>query len=328
MKQPRRMVRMVPASAEIGGRLLHYAISDNEEVPYNGAPPQMWAVNIHGYLAGGGMYWRESARLASTTGWRVVNPSLPGFGGSEPLEWGSLSMEGFSRTIAGLLDHVGAERAVVLGHSMGGAVAVKFAHDYPERTLGLLYRDGAATASWKERRGILARALSPLSPDLGVMAETLMGVALDVPDLLVGRMLSTLRGIFPDARRNLRSAAATIPVAAMLFAADLREEVATIGRRDGLPIVPLWGRFDRITPRRTAEEFAEVSGRDVVWIQGGHSWMLARPGTQPGILRDSDRGRAFVSAVSARSVPDDLTRQRVRRRERILDPLTLFAGRR
>ena len=173
-------VTMVPRTTEIGGRAVNYAVSDNEGV---GVHPQIWAVNIHGYFAGGRMYWRESARLAGAMGWRVVNPSLPGFGGSEPLPWESLSMEGFARTIGGLLDVLGAGPTVVLGHSMGGAVAVRFAHDYPERTLGIIYRDGAATASWKERQGILAKVLAPLSPDLGVMADLFAGVAMDVPDM-------------------------------------------------------------------------------------------------------------------------------------------------
>ena len=42
-------------------------------------------MSLHGYFAGGSMYARESELLAARFGWRVVNPSLPGFGGSDPL---------------------------------------------------------------------------------------------------------------------------------------------------------------------------------------------------------------------------------------------------
>lgn len=299
--QPRRRVRMVPRSVVVGSRRMNYAISDNECIPFNGAPPQVWAVNLHGYFAGGGMYWRESARLAAGLGWRVVNPSLPGFGGSDALSWDDLSMRGFSDTLAGLLDQLDAGPVVVLGHSMGGAVAVQFAHDHPERTLGVVYRDGAATASWKERQGIIAKVLQPLSPDLGAMADLVAAVAVDVPDFLVGRLRSTLRGIMPDARRNLSSVADALPAAAMLFGSDLTAEVDHVARSHQMPILPLWGRYDRITPRHTAEEFERVSGIEVQWVRGGHSWMIARPGTQRNLLTRGDAGRRFLRQVEARA---------------------------
>lgn len=306
-KTQKAKVRMVPETAEIDGRLLHYAVSDNDQIVYNGHAPQVWAVNLHGYFAGGGMYWRESARLAGGLGWRVVNPSLPGFGGSEPLPWDDLSMRGFARTVADLLDHLGVRQAVLIGHSMGGAVAIQFAHDYPERTLGVIYRDGAATASWKERRSLLAKLFSPVSADLGALASMVAGVAMDMPDFLIGRLRSTIRGVIPDARRNLQGVVDALPVAGMLLACDLTREVSVVARTHRLPVLPVWGRSDRITPKHTAAEFARVSGRDVVWVRGGHSWMLARPGTQLSVLRRDDRGCDFAREVRARLLPAEVT---------------------
>ena len=88
-------IRMVPSSMMVEGRRLRFAVSDNVDAygPDGPGSPPIWAVNIHGYFAGGGMYWRESARLAEQLGWRVINPSLPGFGGSDPLDWSDVSME-------------------------------------------------------------------------------------------------------------------------------------------------------------------------------------------------------------------------------------------
>jgi pimeloyl-ACP methyl ester carboxylesterase len=50
-------------------------------------------------------------------------------------------------TIAGLMDTVGIDRAIVVGHSFGGAVAAAFALDHPERTAGLVFLS-AATHPW------------------------------------------------------------------------------------------------------------------------------------------------------------------------------------
>lgn len=289
---------MVPARAVIGGRSWRFAVSDNDTGP--GGRSQVWALNLHGYLASGAMYWRESARLAAALGWRVVSPSLPGFGGTDPLPADGLSLRRFAEGLAALCDHLGAGPVVLLGHSMGGAVAVRFAADHPERTLGVIYRDGAATPAWKQRRGPAVALLSPVSPDLGAMIDLLGAAVLDLPDLAAGRLRSNVRSLLPDARRNLRSVGQTIPVAALLFACDLRAEVAALGSSGEIPMLGVWGRFDRIATRAAAEEFAALSGAPMVWVNGGHSWMLARPGTQARVLTHDARGRTFVERVEGR----------------------------
>ncbi len=293
---------MIPHKHVVDGRRVRYAVSENARVhgPEGPGSEPIWAVNLHGYFAGGGMYWRESSNLAEALGWRVLNPSLPGFAGSDPLPWERVNIREIADVVVHLLDHVGAERAVLLGHSMGGAVAVQFADSHPERVLGIVYRDGAATPGWKHRRGLIVSLLAPVLPDMAGVADLLVAAILDTPDLLVGRRLaSTVRGLWPDARRNLRSMGRTLPVGSMLMAMDLRAEVERIVRR-GIPILPVWGCFDRIVSPDTAREFADLTGIDVVWVPGGHSWMLPRPQGQADILRHLRRGREFVADVVER----------------------------
>jgi len=293
---------MIPHKHVVDGRRVRYATSDNTRAhgPEGPGSEPIWAVNLHGYFAGGGMYWRESSNLAEALGWRVLNPSLPGFAGSDPLPWERVTIAEIADVVAHLLDHVGAQRAVLLGHSMGGAVAVQFADAHPERVLGVVYRDGAATPGWKHRRGLIVSLLAPVLPDMAGVADLLVAAVLDTPDLLVGRRLaSTVRGLWPDARRNLRSMGRTLPVGSMLMAIDLRPAVERIVARD-VPILPVWGCFDRIVSPDTAREFADLTGIDVVWVPGGHSWMLPRPQGQADILRHLRRGREFVADVLER----------------------------
>ena len=142
----------------VEGRRLRFAVSDNVDAygPDGPGSPPIWAVNIHGYFAGGGMYWRESARLAEQLGWRVINPSLPGFGGSDPLDWSDVSMESLANQVMAIAHKVDAGPVVLLGHSMGGAVAVQFAHHHP----GGPSASSIATASAR-RRGRTGGASCP-----------------------------------------------------------------------------------------------------------------------------------------------------------------------
>src|SRR5260221_8898869 len=190
-------VRMVDGSVVIDGRRWRYSVSDNLEA-------STWALNVHGFFAGGGVYWRESSRLAGRLGLRVINPSLPGFGGSDPLPWEEVRMGVMADGLAQLLDHLGAPAAIVLGHSMGGATAMQFAHGFPERTLGVIYRDGVATDSWKERRGLFSYLLRPIVPDLGTALDFLTAFATDIPDLALSRITSMAATAAPDIRLNLR----------------------------------------------------------------------------------------------------------------------------
>lgn len=301
-RRPSPGVRMVPDRALIDGRRVRFAVSDNDEAagPEGPGSKPVWAVNVHGYFAGGGMYWRESSHLAATFGWRMVNPSLPGFAGSDPLPWERVNMKQITAQVAALLDVLGVDQALFLGHSMGGAIAAQFALSDPQRTLGIVYRDGAATPAWRDRHGPIVRLLGPLLPDLAAVGDLVAAAVLDAPDLLIGRRLSsTMRGLWPDARRNIRAMGRTLPVGAMLMTIDMRAELTQVVRA-GVPMLGVWGCFDRICTPATAAEFAAITGVPVQWVLGGHSWMLPRPQAQADILRYLDSGRRFLDDVAER----------------------------
>ncbi len=292
---------MVEEELRVEGRRLRFAVSDNDTTcgPEGPGSPPVWAVNIHGYLAGGSMYWRESARLAERFGWRVVNPSLPGFGGSDAMPWASTSLEAMAHQVSLILHHLDAGPAVILGHSMGGAVAVQYAHDHFNRTIGIIYRDGVATPAWKQRRGIVPALVSPFLPDVAPFADMGASVLIDVPDLLLGRMYSTARSMIPDFRRNVRTMGQSLPVGAMLMSVDLRPEVRQLSAQ-GMPLLAEWGCFDRISDSVCAAEFSEIARTPVQWVPGGHSWMLARPQGQADLLRHVASGQRFMGEVEAR----------------------------
>ncbi|ODT07074.1 MAG: esterase [Mesorhizobium sp. SCN 65-20] len=71
----------------------------------------------------------------------------PGHGWSSRGTGNNETQEGQAATIAALMDHLGIEEAIIVGHSFGGSIAATFALEHPEKTLGLLFL-APATHPW------------------------------------------------------------------------------------------------------------------------------------------------------------------------------------
>ena len=104
-----------------------------------------------------------------------------GFGGSSKRP-NDLSPEVWASDLAGLLDEIGVDDAVIVGISMGGVISQRFALDFPDRTRALILISTSsevnerATAGWNARadlieRGGLGAALTPTGPSLSYGKE-------------------------------------------------------------------------------------------------------------------------------------------------------------
>ncbi len=84
-----------------------------------------------------GYYWKDVIKALADKGYRVIVPDQIGFGkSSKPfIHYSFHLLAKFSKQ---LLDTLGVAKAAVLGHSMGGMLATRFALQYPETTTKLL----------------------------------------------------------------------------------------------------------------------------------------------------------------------------------------------
>jgi pimeloyl-ACP methyl ester carboxylesterase len=78
--------------------------------------------------------WRHQIPALADAGYRVAAPDVRGYGGSDkPLAIEAYSIKNMCADIGGLIAALGAERAIVVGHDWGAAIAYRMALFHPER---------------------------------------------------------------------------------------------------------------------------------------------------------------------------------------------------
>lgn len=104
-----------------------------------------------------GLYWAETIQALTGAGYRVVVPDQLGWGrSSKAVIPYSLHLHAANTRL--LLEHLGVERAAIVGHSMGGMLATRFALLYPEVTTHMVMvnpiglRDTRPGRPWQEPR--------------------------------------------------------------------------------------------------------------------------------------------------------------------------------
>jgi len=111
------------------GELRHIEIHGHR-VGYRSAGSGPAIVLVHG-MAGSSATWR-SVMPALAERFTVVAPDLVGHGGSEKPR-ADYSLGAFASGVRDLMLALGHERATLVGHSLGGGIAMQFAYQFPER---------------------------------------------------------------------------------------------------------------------------------------------------------------------------------------------------
>ncbi|WP_163399501.1 alpha/beta fold hydrolase [Flavobacterium fluviatile] len=96
-----------------------------------------------------GAYWETTIKALSKEGFRVIVPDQIGFGKSSKPDNFQYTFQQFAENTKKLLAHLGIEKTAVLGHSMGGMLATRFALMYPETAEKLILENPIGLEDWK-----------------------------------------------------------------------------------------------------------------------------------------------------------------------------------
>jgi len=225
---------------------------------------------IHG-MAGSSDAWRDLIPLLAKK-YRVVAPDLLGHGQSVKPR-GDYSLGAFAVSLRDLLDELGIARATIVGHSLGGGVAMQFLYQHPDYCERLILISSGGLGS---DVGLILRALS--APG----AELVLPVIAPPPVLKVGNKIGawfTASGMRNPRASEIWRAYSSFSdrptrdafLRTLRSVVDYRgQAVSALNRlhiRAEMPTLAIWGEDDRIIP-----------------VEHGHAAMTARPGARLEVL--------------------------------------------
>lgn len=96
-----------------------------------------------------GAYWKDTIDALSKQGYRSIAPDQIGFGKSSKPEGFQYSFQALADNTRKLLEHLEVEKVTVVGHSMGGMLATRFALMYPQLVDKLVLVNPIGLEDWK-----------------------------------------------------------------------------------------------------------------------------------------------------------------------------------
>lgn len=213
---------------------------------------------IHG-LGGTRASWRHLIPGLARTH-TVIAPDLPGHGGSDPPA-GDYSLGAHACAMRDLLLTLGHPRASIVGHSLGGGVALQSAYQFPERTerIVLISSGGLGAEVTPILRAATLPGADTVVTGLSSIPEALTQRLFGVVPALIGQadarvLAEVLRGLSDERQRRafLRTARTVIDWRGQTVSA-----IRQLGLLSDVPLMVAWGASDKTIPPQHHHALAE-----------------------------------------------------------------------
>lgn len=261
----RRMLLLSGASertVDVDGLPVRYF----EAIPRNGGEETTFVL-VHG-LGDSAETWALVMPALAGEG-RVLAPDLAGFGRTRMPREG-MRFSALTKYLAGFLDAIGVERAVLVGNSLGGAVILRYAATHPDRVAGLFLLDSG---------GLLDGVPPALDPatreEARELVEMTSGPGAQAPNFVLDDLVR--RAQSPAYQAYLHSDEPT----------DISEDLGRIQA----PTTLIWGEHDRLVPPdHGAAMQQEIKGSELILLpDASHLPHLQAPREVLDIIRDQIR---------------------------------------
>lgn len=260
-------------------------------------------VLVHGITQDARTWEPMSGRLSERA--RLYAPDLPGHGGSENPP-GDHSIAGYASSVRDLVLALGLGRVTIVGHSLGGGVALQFAYQFPQLTGRLVLIDSGGLGT--DVSPVLRAAVLP---GAGPVLRVLSSRPVTTLARHAGRWVRRLGGHGETDLREARRGIAGLadPDIRHAFLRTVRTSIGLRGQRvsatdrlylaANLPTLIVWGGEDPIIPiHHGREAHAAISGSRFEVIPGcGHFPHLDAPDRTAELILD------FLATTEPAEVP-------------------------
>lgn len=236
-------------------------------------------VLLHGYLES--LYVWEDFLPLLTDKVRVITVDIPGHGISE-VKGEVHTMEQMADVLHDMIDALGLERVTMVGHSMGGYIALAFCAAYPDRLDGVVLLSSSPNPDTELKRENRRReialvkagkkdALARVAPEAGFAEQNRARLRSYIDDLVEQVHITEDEGIV-----------------ALLGGMIERKDQNDMLRQSGVKQLFILGRKDNYIPVEAAEEFISKNPQaEVVWLdESGHMGFIEQPGQCAEALLD------------------------------------------
>ena len=219
-------------------------------------------VLLHGFLESHKI-WGEYQRILSKKN-TVIAISLPGHGTSDCLGYVH-SMDEMADVVKHVLNDNNKRKAILVGHSMGGYVALAFGDKFPDSVNGLCLFNSTATSDSEARKIFRDRAIKIVKYNHAIFIKEV------VPNLFIEDRTPALRGAI---KRILNIAVQTPKqgIVAALEGMKIRPNREIILNFAPYPVLCLGGRHDNVVSWEDLERQSKLSEKGIFHLSetGGH----------------------------------------------------------
>ncbi|MEO4004044.1 MULTISPECIES: alpha/beta hydrolase [unclassified Flavobacterium] len=255
---------------------MKFSLFKNAKIAYTDTGKGTALVFLHGFLENAGMW--DFYTTAFSQKYRVITIDLLGHGQSESIGY-IHSMEDMADAVQTVLSELRIRKAVFIGHSMGGYVALAFAELYPDHVKGMVLLNSTSRADSEERKRNRDRAI------VAVKQSYTNFIKMSIANLFS----EDNRDRLADAIETAKTEALKTPLQGIIAALEgmkTRNDREVILHFAPYPIMLILGKKDPVLNYQDSLEQIENTGVKLVTFNDGHMSHLENQDELLTVLRD------------------------------------------
>jgi len=245
----------------------------NISVSEAGSGPAVVFLHGSGPGASGASNFRDNWPAFVEAGYRVILPDLIGYGASSKPTDIEYTLQLFADTVLAALRASGVERAVLIGNSLGGGIALQIGLDHPDFVESLVLMAPGCIEEQSEyfKMPGIAKMVSGFGgPDFNLAEQKRLVSNLVHPDFIDRISDALIEERFAVARNQPKE------VLSRMRTPNLAPRLREIS----CPVFVLWGRDDAFCPETGAQQFLDkcTDARCITFTRTGHWVQVERAG--------------------------------------------------